>query len=97
MVAGIASDDYKKPEQLFARTYITKALRDNSGLVLRRLAGKSENTAPGQTLVTQKDGGKTHMLTTLWHLVNTGAAASALPGVADLLSEAPNAKIAVFA
>jgi len=68
---------------------------------LRRLAGKTENTAPVQTLVTQMGGGKTHMLTTLWHLANTGPAASAFPGVGDLLSEAglteaPKAKVAVF-
>ena len=101
VVAGTAPDDYKKPEQFFSRTCFTRALRDNSGLVLRRLAGKTENTAPVQTLVTQMGGGKTHMLTTLWHLANTGAAASAFPGVGDLLSEAglteaPKAKVAVF-
>ena len=101
VVAGSAPDDYKKPEQFFSRTCFTRALRDNSGLVLRRLAGKTENTAPVQTLVTQMGGGKTHMLTTLWHLANTGAAASAFPGVGDLLSEAglteaPKAKVAVF-
>lgn len=101
VVAGIAPDDYKKPEQFFSRTCFTKALRDNSGFVLRRLAGKTENTAPVQTLVTQMGGGKTHMLTSLWHLANMGAAASALPGVTDLLSEAglteaPKAKVAVF-
>ena len=55
--------------------------------MLRRLAGKTENTAPVQMLVTQMGGGKTHMLTTLWHLSNTGAAASAFPSVGDLLSE----------
>jgi len=101
VVAGSAPDDYKKPEQFFSRTCFTRALRDNSGLVLRRLAGKTENTAPVQTLVTQMGGGKTHMLTTLWHLANTGAAASAFPGVSDLLSEsglieAPKSKVAVF-
>ena len=101
VVAGTAPDDYKKPEQFFSRTCFTRALRENSGLVLRRLAGKTENTAPVQTLVTQMGGGKTHMLTTLWHLANTGAAASAFPGVSDLLSEsglieAPKAKVAVF-
>ena len=101
VVAGNAPDDYMKPEQFFSRTCITRALRDNSGLVLRRLAGKTENTAPVQTLVTQMGGGKTHMLTTLWHLANLGPAASALPGAADLLSEsglseAPSARVAVF-
>ena len=63
VVAGTAPDDYKKPELFFSRTCFTRALVENSGLVLRRLAGKTENTAPVQTLVTQMGGGKTHMLT----------------------------------
>src|SRR5437773_10686317 len=88
VVAGIAPDDYKNPEQFFSRTCFTRALRDNSGLVLRRLAGKTENTTPVQTLVTQMGGGKTHMLTSLWHLARTGPAASTLPGGAGPLSEA---------
>src|SRR5438477_3974512 len=46
-------------------------------------------------------GGKTHMLTALWHLAKLGEGASALPGVAYLLSEAgltepPKAKVAAF-
>ena len=101
VVAGSAPDDYKKPEQFFSRTCFTRALRENSALVLRRLAGKTENTVPVQTLVTQMGGGKTHMETTLWHLANAGPASSAYPGVADLLKEAnlsevPSAKVAVF-
>jgi hypothetical protein len=101
VVAGRAPEDYQKPEQFFSRTCFTRALRENSGLVLRRLAGKTENTAPVQTLVTQMGGGKTHMLTTLWHLANMGGKATALPGVSALLSEsglsdAPTAKVAVF-
>src|SRR5437762_12949224 len=101
VVAGTAPDDYKKPEQFFSRTCFTRALRDNSGLVLRRLAGKTENTAPVQTLVTQMGGGKTHMLTTLWHLANGGPASSTWPGVEDLLrdaglSGARAAQVAVF-
>jgi hypothetical protein len=101
VVAGSAPDDYQKPEQFFSRTCFTRALRENSGLVLRRLAGKTENAAPVQTALTQMGGGKTHMLTTLWHLANGGPAVSSLPGVAELLkeaglSEAPTAKVAVF-
>jgi hypothetical protein len=101
VVSGNAPDDYKRPEQFFARTCFTRALRENSGLVVRRLAGLSENTAPVQTLVTQMGGGKTHMLTTLWHLANAGPAAAAFPGVRGLLddaglAEAPKAKVAVF-
>lgn len=101
VVAGTAPDDYKKPDQFFSRTCFTRALVENSGLVLRRLAGKTENTAPVQTLITQMGGGKTHMLTSLWHLADGGPAAAALPGVAGLLTEAglaeaPAAKVAVF-
>src|SRR5207244_303726 len=88
VVAGTAPEDYRDPAQFFARTCFTRALRGNSGLVLRRLAGKTENTAPVQTLVTQMGGGKTHMLTTLWHVVNGGRASSTWPGVADLLRDA---------
>src|SRR2546430_14381817 len=93
VVAGSAPDDYKKPEQFFSRTCFTRALRDNSGLVLRRLAGKTENTAPVQTLVTPMGGGKTHMETTLWHLANAGPVASAYPGVADPLNEANRSEV----
>src|SRR5437868_9887706 len=101
VVAGTAPEDYQKPEQFFSRTCFTRALCDNSALVLRRLAGKTENTAPVQTLVTQMGGGKTHMLTALWHLANGGAAAAGYPGVAGLLQHAgltavPRAKVAVF-
>lgn len=101
VVAGTAPDDYQKPEQFFSRTCFTRALRENSGLVLRRLAGKTENAAPVQTALTQMGGGKTHMLTALWHLANGGPVVSSLPGVAELLkeaelSEAPAAKVAVF-
>jgi hypothetical protein len=101
IVAGTAPDDYQKPAQFFSRTCFTRALCDNAGMVLRRLAGKSENTAPVQTLVTQMGGGKTHMLTALWHLANGGPKAAGHPGVTDLLNQAglaevPTAKVAVF-
>lgn len=101
VVAGTAPDDYREPEQFFSRTCFTRALCDNSGSVLRRLAGKTENTTPVQTLVTQMGGGKTHMLAALWHLCNVGPAAAGYPGVAELvkdagLSEVPTAKVAVF-
>jgi len=101
VVAGTAPEDYQKPDQFFGRTCFTTALMENSGLVLRRLAGQTQNTGPVQTLVTQMGGGKTHMLTALWHLANGGPKASAWPGVADMvravgLPEVPAAKVAVF-
>ena len=70
-------------------------------MVLRRLSGGTENTAPVLTLITQFGGGKTHTLTALYHLAKAGARATEFPGVADLLKEAgtpevPAARVGVF-
>ena len=53
------------------------------------------------TLITQFGGGKTHTLTTLYHLAKNGDAVAGHNGVADLVREAgvasvPKAKVAVF-
>ena len=101
VVAGIAPVDYRDPAQFFSRTCFTRALKEHAGMVLRRLSGKTENTAPVLTLITQFGGGKTHTLTSLYHLAKAGAGASGLPGVADLLNEAgitesPSARVGVF-
>jgi predicted AAA+ superfamily ATPase len=101
VVAGTAPEDYRNPEQFFSRTCFTRALRDHSGMVLRRLAGKTENTAPVLTLITQFGGGKTHTLTMLYHLAKNRERAARFTGVSDLIREAglatvPEAKVAVF-
>jgi len=101
VVAGTAPRDYKDPEQFFARTCFTRALREHAGMVLRRLEGKTENTAPVLTLITQFGGGKTHTLAALYHLTKNGGKAKRYPGISDLLNEAslskaPQAKVAVF-
>ena len=101
VVAGAAPADYRDPEQFFSRTCFTRALAEHAGMVMRRLAGKTGNTAPVLTLITQFGGGKTHTLTALYHLANAGAEASRLPGVADLLAgagiaAAPAARAGVF-
>ena len=101
VVAKTAPQDYSDPEQFFSRTCFTRALTEHAGMVLRRLSGKTENTAPVLTLITQFGGGKTHTLTSLYHLANAGRDAAALPGVADLLgaagvTEAPAARVGVF-
>ena len=100
-MAGIAPPDYSDPEQFFSRTCLTRALTEHSGMVLRRLSGRSENTAPVLTLITQFGGGKTHTLTSLYHLANAGRDAHRLPGVSDLLRNAgiadnPDARVGVF-
>ena len=101
VVAGTAPEDYRDPLQFFSRTCFTRALKEHAGMVLRRLAGQTSNTAPVLTLVTQFGGGKTHTLATLYHLAKSGRRAAELPGVADLLreasvSEAPVAQVGVF-
>ncbi len=101
VVAGTAPLDYSEPEQFFSRTCFTRALTEHSGMVLRRLFGRTENTAPVLTLVTQFGGGKTHTLTALYHLANAGREARNLPGVTELLhnagvTDSPDARVGVF-
>lgn len=101
VVAGTAPEDYREPEKFFSRTYFTRALREHSAMVLRRLAGKTENTAPVLMLITQFGGGKTHTLTTLYHLARNGRVAGRFAGVSDLLNqsalkEVPKAPVAIF-
>ena len=101
VVAGTAPEDYRDPVQFFSRTCWTRALRDHVGMVLRRLAGRTDNTAPVLALITQFGGGKTHTLTALYHLTTNGDDAPVYAGVSDLLRDAglpsvPKARVAVF-
>src|SRR3989449_3878968 len=101
VVAGTAPEDYRDPAQFFARTCFTRALREHTGMVLRRLSGRTENTAPVLMLITQFGGGKTHTLTTLNHLARSGKTAINFAGVTDLLNvaglgEVPKAQVGVF-
>jgi len=101
VVAGTAPEDYRDPAKFFSRTCFTRALTDHTGMVLRRLAGETANTAPVLTLVTQFGGGKTHTLTVLLHLARAGAAAATFPGVSGLLKAASlgavaEARVAAF-
>ena len=101
VVAGTAPEDYSDPSQFFSRTCFTDALTTHSSMVLRRLAGKTGNTDPVLTLLTQFGGGKTHTLTALYHLTKAGRAAADYPGISNLLSHAelsdvPKAAVGVF-
>jgi len=101
VVAGTAPEDYSDPEQFFLRTYFTRALIEHTAMVLRRLSGKTENTAPVLTLITQFGGGKTHTLTVLYHLARNGKKAKDFRGIPELLKasgldDIPSAKVAVF-
>ena len=101
VVSGTAPRDYSDPAQFFSRTCFTRALTEHSGMVLRRLSGRTENTAPVLTLITQFGGGKTHTLASLYHLANAGREARSLSGVSELLrdagiADAPAARVGVF-
>ncbi|MGD0947216.1 MAG: DUF499 domain-containing protein [Candidatus Binatia bacterium] len=101
VVDGSAPEDYSDPDKFFARTCFTRALREHAGMVLRRLAGKTENTAPVLALITQFGGGKTHTLTALYHLARTPERCTSSDGVRSVLAEAglpeiPRARVAVF-
>jgi len=101
VVDGRAPIDYRDPERFFARTFLTKAYRDLTVTVLRRLAGEKVGTSAGINLVTQFGGGKTHFLALLYHLFRAGDRAKDWPGVAELLKESnrsgiPKARVAVF-
>src|SRR6185437_8053002 len=101
VVAGTAPEDYRDPAQFFARTYFTRALREHAGMVLRRLAGRTDNSAPVMTLVTQFGGGKTHTLAALLHLDRHGSRLKEQHEISQLiaqagLSDVPTAKVAVF-
>src|SRR2546427_6643443 len=101
VVAGTAPSDYVKPEKFFARNYFSKALVEHCGMVLRRLNGETANTAPVLSLITQFGGGKTHTLTTLYHLCNSGPRANDFSGVAEMmkatrLKELPEASAALL-
>jgi hypothetical protein len=101
VVAGTALVDYRNADQFFARTYFTAAMREQISMVLRRLAGETEGAPPVLSFITQFGGGKTHTLTSLWHLTGIGPEASRPDGVTDPLARerlpaVPRAKLGVF-
>jgi hypothetical protein len=96
-----APPDYQKPDQFFARTYLTKNLSTLASEVIRRLSGQRTETSAVFNLATQFGGGKTHALTLLFHLARNGAASHKWAGVPQLLAaagakEVPKAATAVL-
>jgi hypothetical protein len=101
VVSGTAPKDYTDPVQFFDRTCFTRALREHAGMVLRRLTGRTQDTAPVLTLITQFGGGKTHTLAALLHMVKNREKVAKDERIRALvrdagLSELPAAKVAVF-
>lgn len=98
---GKAPAVYIKPEQFFARTFLTKNMLELSGQVVRRLNGVTTETSAVFNLATQFGGGKTHSLTLLYHLAKHGPASHGWAGVSQILtksgqSQVPAGEAAVF-
>ena len=95
------SPDYIDPARFFERTFLTSSLLDLASQVVRRLSGLQVETSAVFNMATQFGGGKTHSLTTLWHLATSGERAKSWKGVDRILSKAqisqiPEASVAVF-
>ncbi len=95
------SKDYTDPARFFDRTFLTGSLLDLSSQVARRLNGIQVETSAVFNMATQFGGGKTHALTTLYHLARGGEAAEKWKGVDAILRKAdvkslPVADVAVF-
>ncbi len=95
------SKDYTDPARFFDRTFLTGSLLDLSAQVARRLNGIQVETSAVFNMATQFGGGKTHALTTLYHLARGGDAAKNWKGVDSIFRKAdvtslPQADVAVF-
>lgn len=98
---GTAPSDYTDPARFFERTFLTKYLTELSAEVLRRLSGQKMGSNAVFNLSTQFGGGKTHALTTLYHLARLGSNGDRLMGIQKILHQAglntiPEAHVAVF-
>ncbi len=82
---GEGSDEYRKPEEFFRRTYLTVSLRELLVGAVRRLAG--QNGDPVVQLQTNFGGGKTHSMLALFHLFSD-VPAQGLLGIDEVLTEA---------
>ncbi len=82
---GEGSDEYKKPQEFFRRTFLTESLKRLLVGGVQRISGKGGD--PVVQLQTNFGGGKTHSMLALYHLFS-GASGSELAGVDAVLAEA---------
>jgi predicted AAA+ superfamily ATPase len=95
---GEGSDEYRKPQEFFRRTYLTESLKRLLVGGVLRISSKGGD--PVVQLQTNFGGGKTHSMLALYHLFS-GANASDLAGVDAVLVAAgvktvPRAKCVVL-
>ncbi len=82
---GEGSDEYRKPQEFFRRTFLTESLKQLLVSGVRRIAGGGGD--PVVQLQTNFGGGKTHSMLALYHLFS-GVAPGDLPGADAVLAEA---------
>jgi predicted AAA+ superfamily ATPase len=82
---GEGSDEYKKPQEFFRRTYLTESLKRLLVGGVQRISGNGGD--PVVQLQTNFGGGKTHSMLALYHLFS-GANPGELAGVDVVLAEA---------
>jgi len=95
---GEGSDEYRKPQEFFRRTYLTESLKRLLVGGVQRLSGGGGD--PVVQLQTNFGGGKTHSMLALYHLFS-GTNPGELAGVDAVLAEAgvkslPRAKCVVL-
>src|SRR5690349_9271112 len=81
---GQGSDEYKKPQEFFRRTYLTESLKRLLVGGVQRISGKGGD--PVVQLQTNFGGGKTHSMLALYHLFS-GAKPGELAGIEPILDE----------
>ena len=82
---GEGSDEYRKPQEFFRRTFLTESLKQLLVSGVQRITGSGGD--PVVQLQTNFGGGKTHSMLALYHLFS-GVAPGELPGVDAVLAEA---------
>lgn len=82
---GEGSDEYRKPDEFFRRTFLTESLKRLLVGGVQRLSSKGGD--PVVQLQTNFGGGKTHSMLALYHLFG-GAKPSDLPGIDAVMAEA---------
>ncbi len=82
---GEGTDEYRKPDEFFRRTYLTESLKRLLVGAVKRVTGKGGD--PVVQLQTNFGGGKTHSMLALYHLFS-GVAPSTLAGVDAVMAEA---------
>jgi predicted AAA+ superfamily ATPase len=95
---GEGSDEYRKPQEFFRRTFLTESLKRLLVGGVQRLSGTGGD--PVVQLQTNFGGGKTHSMLALYHLFS-GANPGELAGVDAVMAEAgvktlPRAKCVVL-